>query len=211
MLIVGAKGFAKEVLEICHINNDLENLVFYDDVNIDVGITLFDQFPILKNIEEAEKYFLTIDKRFAIGIGNPLLRKKILDRFIKVGGVVTSTISSRADIGSYNVNIGEGTNILDGVKISNDVIIGCSSIIYYNSIITHDVKIGDFVEISPDVKILGRASIGNFCQLGAGSIILPDISIGNNVILGAGTVVIKDLPDNCTAVGIPSKIIKQNS
>ena len=28
MLIVGAKGFAKEVLEVCHQNNKLENLVF---------------------------------------------------------------------------------------------------------------------------------------------------------------------------------------
>lgn len=72
------------------------------------------------------------------------------------------------------------------------------------------MKIGDFVEISPDVKILGRATIGSFCQLGAGTIILPDIKIGNNVIIGAGTVVTKDLPDNCTAVGVPSKIIKQN-
>lgn len=26
MLIIGAKGFAKEVLEICHQNNDLQNL-----------------------------------------------------------------------------------------------------------------------------------------------------------------------------------------
>ena len=51
MLIVGAKGFAKEVLEICHQNNELENLVFYDDVNDDVNGLLFDKFPILKSID----------------------------------------------------------------------------------------------------------------------------------------------------------------
>lgn len=209
MLIVGAKGFAKEVLEICHEKNELKDLVFYDDVNINGGNLLYDKFPILKTIQEAKNYFKNIDNKFTIGIGNPHLRKKLIEKFLTLGGILTSTISSKADIGSYGIIIGEGANILDGVKISNDVIIGKAPIIYYNSIITHDVSIGDFVEISPDVKILGRATIGDFCQLGSGTIILPDIKIGNNVIIGAGTVVTKDLPDNCTAVGVPSKIIKQ--
>ena len=35
MLIIGAKGFAKEVLEILHQNGQTENLCFYDDVNDD--------------------------------------------------------------------------------------------------------------------------------------------------------------------------------
>jgi hypothetical protein len=32
MLIIGAKGFAKEVLEIFHQQNKLQNIAFYDDV-----------------------------------------------------------------------------------------------------------------------------------------------------------------------------------
>ncbi|MFC3160377.1 acetyltransferase [Chryseobacterium arachidis] len=204
MLIVGAKGFAKEILEICHQKNELKDLVFYDDVNENADL-LYEKFPILKNMEKAEHYFRTVDKRFTLGIGNPYLRKKLADKFIHIRGELSSTISSKADIGSYGIKIGEGANILDGVKISNDVTIGKASIIYYNSIVTHDVTIGDFVEISPDVKILGRVTIGNFCQLGSGTIILPDITIGNHVIIGAGTVVTKDLPDHCTAVGVPSK------
>ena len=35
MLIVGAKGFAKEVLEVLHQLNETEDVVFYDDVNKD--------------------------------------------------------------------------------------------------------------------------------------------------------------------------------
>lgn len=208
MLIIGAKGFAKEVLEICHRNNELANLSFYDDVNKDISGLLFEKFPILKSLTEAEHYFKTVDERFTLGIGNPALRKKLADKFMNIGGKLTSAISSKADIGSYGIEIGDGANILDGVKISNDVKIGRAPIVYYNSIITHDVMIGDFTEISPDVKILGRAKIGDFCQLGSGAVILPDVTIGNHVIIGAGTIVTKDIPDNCTAVGVPSKIIK---
>ena len=75
MLIIGAKGFAKEVLEIAHQLNQLEDLVFYDDVNIDTPEKLFNQFPVLKSFGRAEIYFKNKDKKFSIGIGNPSLRK----------------------------------------------------------------------------------------------------------------------------------------
>lgn len=42
MLIVGAKGFAKEVLEVVYQLNQLDNLVFYDDVNTDAPDKLFE-------------------------------------------------------------------------------------------------------------------------------------------------------------------------
>lgn len=210
MLIVGAKGFAKEILEICHQNNDIQDLVFYDDISKDEINYLYNRFPILKSIEEANEYFNTVDKRFTIGIGNPQLRKRIAEKFKKIGGQLVSTISQKADIGSYDVFIGNGSNILDGVKISNDVRIGKSAIIYYNSIVTHDCILGDYVEISPNVTILGRVSIGNLTHIGAGSTILPDINIGENVKVGAGAVVTKDVPDNCTVVGVPAKVIKKD-
>ena len=81
MLIIGAKGFAKEVLEVCHQNDDTVNLAFYDDINKNIGDKLYDQFPILNSMVQAKQYFETIDNRFTIGIGNPKLRKKMADKF----------------------------------------------------------------------------------------------------------------------------------
>jgi sugar O-acyltransferase (sialic acid O-acetyltransferase NeuD family) len=209
MLIVGAKGFAKEVLEVCHQNNELENLVFYDDINFDIGEKLYDEFPILKSIEQAKDYISNIDNRFTLGIGNPLLRKKLHDKFIQIGGVFSSTISKNTKIGSYDNRIENGCNILAASVISNSVTIGKGCIVYFNTVITHDCTIGDFVQISPSVNILGRVKVGNFTQIGSSSIILPDITIGQNVIIGAGSVVTKDIPDNSLAVGVPAKVVKQ--
>jgi len=209
MLIIGAKGFAKEVLEVCHQNEDNKSIAFYDDVNEDIGDVLYNQFPILHSIEQAKIYFETVDNQFTVGIGNPVLREKLTSKFSAIGGVLTSTISKFSEIGSFEVTIDEGANILSGVKISNSVSIGKCPLIYYNSLITHDVIIGNFVEISPGVTILGRAVVGNLVHIGAGAIILPNVTIGNNVVIGAGSVVTKNLPDNCVAVGIPAKIIKQ--
>lgn len=209
MLIIGAKGFAKEVLEVVYQNKNIDNLCFYDDVNNDAPDFLYGNFPVLKTKEAAINYFNTIDNRFTIGIGNPVLRKKLYDTFTSIGGLFTSTISPLANIGSFDVEIGLGSNVLSGATFSNSVTLGMGCIIYYNSIITHDCIIGDFVEISPNVTILGRCKIGVFTHLGASATILPDVVIGKNVIVGAGSVVTKDIPDNCLVVGVPAMIKKE--
>ena len=210
MLIIGAKGFAKEVLQVLYDSNEFSDVVFYDDVSPIVNDLLFGRFPILKNEADVKNYFSNTTKKFTIGIGKPQLRKILFEKFSNFGGEYTTTISPHTNIGSFDVTIGTGTNILSSVTISNSVKIGKGCLIYYNVVITHDCKIGDFVELSPNAILLGRVKVGDYSHIGANATILPDINIGKNVIIGAGAVVSKDIPDNCVAVGIPAKIIKQN-
>lgn len=209
MLIIGAKGFAKEVLQVLDELKTLDDIVFYDDVNIDSDDVLFGKFPLLKKESEAEFFFKKVTKKFTIGIGNPYLRYKLFEKFSKIGGEYSSTISPNAKIGSYDVEIGNGTNILSNAIISNSVKIGKGCILYYNVIVTHDCIVGDFVELSPNAILLGRVDVGDFSHIGANATIFPNLKIGKNVVVGAGAVVTKDLPDNCCAVGIPAKIIKR--
>lgn len=53
-------------------------------------------------------------------------------------------------------------------------------------------------------------TVGNNVMIGAGAKILGPITIGNNVKIGAGSVVVRSVPDNCTAVGCPAKIVRRN-
>ena len=209
MLIVGAKGFAKEVLEIFHQKGETENLSFYDNVSLDFPDVLYGKFPVLKSEAAASKYFAEQDNRFTIGIGNPVLRRNLYQKFLQLGGKFTAAISIHAEIGNFGVQIGEGCNILGGVRISNDVKLGKGTMVYYNSVITHDVEIGEFCEISPSVNILGRAKIGHFTRIGTGSVIFPDVIVGNNVIIAAGSVVRNNIPDSVMAAGIPAEIKKE--
>ncbi|MDT0552276.1 acetyltransferase [Urechidicola vernalis] len=208
MLVVGAKGFAKEVLEVIMEQDDLKKLVFYDDINRNKK-KLFNEFSILNTVKQVEEFFDKVDNRFTIGIGNPELRKKMYDKFSSKGGVFTSVISANITVGSFDIELKNGINILPGARISNSVCIGKGSLIYYNVVITHDCKIGAFVEIAPNVTVLGRVIIGNNCSIGANTTILPDIVIGNNVVIGAGSVITKSIPDSVMVVGVPGKIIKR--
>lgn len=208
MIVVGAKGFAKEVFEIVFKNKQSESIVFYDDINFNGTKTIFEDYVVLQSIKEAKDYFEKKDNRFTIGVGKPILRKKMFETFSQIGGIPTSTISIDAKIGSKEIIIGVGTTILDGAIISNSVSIGVGCILYYNAILTHDCKIGDYVEISPAAILLGRSNVGSYTQIGANATILPDITIGSNVIVGAGAIVTKNVPDNCVVYGNPAKIIR---
>ena len=208
MLIIGAKGFAKEVLEVFQQLGKTVHLAFYDDVNENVDAFLFDIFPILKNESQVAAFFNANGNEFTIGIGNPLLRYALSKKFEALGGNYCTTISPLALMSSFDVHIGKGTNILMNAVFSNSVTLGKGCLVYYNAIITHDCEIGDFVEISPNVTLLGRCKIGSFTQIGASATILPDVIVGENVIIGAGAVVTKHVPANVVVVGSPARIIR---
>ncbi|TVZ26047.1 sugar O-acyltransferase (sialic acid O-acetyltransferase NeuD family) [Gillisia sp. Hel_I_86] len=210
MLVIGAKGFAKEVLEILHQNNQLNNLHFFDDVNKNIGEYLFDTFPIINSYTHAKTLFKEVAPDFTIGVGNPTVRRKLYQCFVVLGGELTSVISKNAEIGSYDIFIGKGCNILPSAVVANGSILGKGCLIYYNAMVTHDCILGDFVELAPGATILGRVEIGDNCHIGANATLLPNVKIGANVVVGAGAVVTKNLPDNCVAVGIPAKIIKKH-
>lgn len=86
-----------------------------------------------------------------------------------------------------------------GVVIGETATIGDDCIIYHGSTLGGTGK--DKLKRHPD--------IGNNVLVGAGAKVLGPIKIGNNVKIGANSVVLKNIPDNCTVVGIPGKIVKK--
>lgn len=209
MLIIGAKGLAKEVLEVFHQLKQLDKIAFYDDVNQDIGEFMYDTFPILKTEIEVTNFFLKNGNDFTIGIGNPHLRYKLYTKFKNLGGNFTSVLSPLAHIGHYGNKIGVGSNVMTGTIITNDINIGKGTLINLSCTIGHDSIIEDFVELCPDVNVSGNCTIGAYTFIGTNSVVLPNVKIGKNVIIGAGSVVTKDIPDNCMALGIPAKVMKE--
>jgi sugar O-acyltransferase (sialic acid O-acetyltransferase NeuD family) len=212
MLVIGAKGLAKEVLEIIYQEHGdiTDSLRFYDDVNLDGPDMLYGQYPILKSEAAAKAYLVSEDNRFVLGIGNPYLRYKLCCKFEDMGGVLTSTISPGVTKGNHNISIGAGSNVFKHAVISNDVSIGKGVIVYFNSLVTHDVTVGNYVELSPGAVLLGRCSVGDFSHIGSGAIILADVTVGKGVVVAAGAVVTKDVPDNCMVAGVPAQVKKVN-
>jgi len=82
----------------------------------------------------------------------------------------------------------------------NGVVIHEKAVIGVNCMIMQQVTIGQLANE-------GAPVLGTNVYIGAGAKVLGDITIGNNVSIGANAVVLIDVPDNCTAVGVPAKVI----
>lgn len=104
----------------------------------------------------------------------------------------------------YQCDIPMNANISEDVYFCHNafgVVINPNSFVGGGTTIQHSVTIG---EIDTDHK---SPVIGNNVYIGARAVILGDIKIGNNAKIGAGAIVLTDVPENCTAVGVPAKII----
>lgn len=104
---------------------------------------------------------------------------------------------------SFNIEIYLGADIGKGLYL------------HYGPIYIGPTKIGEYCNFSM-MNVIGYGGrddrwglpeIGNRVFFGPGVIATGKIKIGNNVAVGANSVVNKDLPDNCTAAGIPAKVI----
>ena len=84
---------------------------------------------------------------------------------------------------------------LHGIFVSRFAVIGENCWIYQN------VTVGEVDRKAP--------VIGDNCLIGAGAVLIGGITIGNNVRIGAGAVVNTDIPDNCTVVSQPVRILER--
>lgn len=105
-----------------------------------------------------------------------------------------------------------GIEIHPGAQLGKKLFIdhGMGVVIGETTIIGDNVTLFQGVTLGGTGKERGKRhpTIGNNVVISAGAKVLGSITIGNNVIIGAGAVVINSVPDDCTVVGVPGRIVK---
>jgi serine O-acetyltransferase len=105
-----------------------------------------------------------------------------------------------------------GIEIHPGAQIGRRFFIdhGMGVVIGETTIIGDDCLLYQGVTLGGTGKERGKRhpTLGNNVIVSAGAKVLGSITIGNNVVIGAGAVVINPVPDDCTVVGVPGKIVK---
>lgn len=106
---------------------------------------------------------------------------------------------------------------LETIEIEGEIGEGFS--ISHNYAVIHPERAGRNLSVGHGVTIgkgnktvNGRAYpiIGDNVAISTNAVVFGCITIGNDVRIGAGAIVNKDVPDHCTVVGNPFRIIKRN-
>ena len=107
-----------------------------------------------------------------------------------------------------------GVEIHPGATIGRRFVIdhGMGIVVGETTIIGDDCQLYQGVTLGGTGNETGKRhpTLGNNVTVGTGAKVLGNIHIGNNVKIGGNSVVVKDVPDNCTVVGVPGRIIKRN-
>ena len=205
LAILGAGGHAK-VLADCAKNLGWKEIFYFDD-----------SFP--KNSEGFNNLIGTISDFYnhisevsgvIVAIGDNRTRLNITKKLISSNAPLVSLIHPKAFV-SDNVMIGAGSVILSGANVQVDVRIGDAVIINNGSNIDHECEVKSGAHISPGVAVAGNTSIGSCSWVGIGASISQSLQIGDYSIIGAGAAVISHIPNNSKYVGVPARIIHEQS
>lgn len=113
--------------------------------------------------------------------------------------------------------ISQFNRFLTGIEIHPGAKIGEGLFIDHGTgvVIGETTEIGDNVTLYQGVTLGGTGkekgkrhpTIGNNVVISAGAKVLGSFSVGDNVKIGAGSVVLRSVPNNCTVVGVPGRVV----
>lgn len=196
MILYGASGHAKVVIDICEKTNQEITAIIDDNEEIttllEYGVIRFEPFHNKKD-------------NWLISIGNNKIRKKIANKLQCQFGVA---VHPNATI-DKTVKIGKGTVVMAGAVVNSSTQIGKHCIVNTAASIDHDCVVSNFAHISPNATLCGGVTVGEGSHIGAGAVIIPNVKIGKWCTVGAGAVILRNIPDGATVVGNPGKIISK--
>lgn len=107
-----------------------------------------------------------------------------------------------------------GIEIHPGAKIGKGLFIDHGA----GVVIGETTEIGDYCTLYQNVTLGGTGkdvgkrhpTLGNNVMVGAGARVLGPFKIGDNSKIAANAVVLEEVPPNCTAVGVPARVVKRD-
>ncbi|WP_422486836.1 serine O-acetyltransferase EpsC [Gudongella sp. DL1XJH-153] len=131
---------------------------------------------------------------------------RIANRFYKKGNLLLARMISQRARRITGIEIHPGATLGKRLFIDHGmgIVIGETAEVGDNVTIYHGVTLGGIGGSKNEKR---HPTVNDGVVIGAGAKILGPVKIGSNSKIGANSVVLKDVPNGCTAVGAPARLI----
>jgi sugar O-acyltransferase (sialic acid O-acetyltransferase NeuD family) len=205
LIIVGASGFGREVLQWvkhCNIAGADWNIKGF----IDDNLYALDGYECdYKIIDSIKSYEIQQNDYFALAIAMPKVKKVIVETLKAKGAKFATIIHPKAIIGEF-CNLGEGLIATSNAKVSPNVTLG-NFVTLLGSGVGHDAKIADFCTVTGNCSINGHVVLEEGAFIGSNSCIAPGKKVGTWAYVGMGSMVISNVKPDTKVMGNPAKRI----
>jgi len=209
LVIIGARGFGREVYEIALGQPDYQNGVYDIKGFLDDKADALDGLvcpvgghpPILGPVETYEPQ---ADDVFFCALGDSHWRKIYAEKILNKGGTFISLVSKGAYV-SPTAKIGIGCLVDGWTSISCNVEIGDFTVVFPYCNIGHDVRIGRFCMVECYCFFGGYSQIGDGTTMHVRSSIMPRKKIGKDCSVATGAAVMRDFEDGVHLMGNPAR------
>ena len=203
LIIVGASGFGREVVQWVEDINSVEKIWqiegFIDD-NLGALENCRCDYRIIGTIRD---WVPKEDEYFACALAIPAVKRRIVSELKARGAKFATLIHPTALVNKY-ARIGEGVIVTPRSNINADSDVG-DFVSVLGSGIAHDATVGDFSTLSGRCGINGHVKIGKMVYVGSGVSIAPSKIIGDGAFVGIGSVVISNVKPGARVFGNPAK------
>jgi sugar O-acyltransferase (sialic acid O-acetyltransferase NeuD family) len=205
LLIVGAGGFGREVLQWARDSwpdhsGRIAGFLSDDPKRLDgfsTGLTILG--PVASYEKLSGDYLL-------LGIGVAYSRRMVAERLIARGAEFVSLVHPRAVV-AESAWIGQGSIICPYAIVSDSATLGVCVLANYHASLGHDSSAGDFAVLSPYATLGGGATIGQDAFLGLHASVGPGRAVGARSKVSANSCVLSDTPSDSIVYGVPGRIV----
>lgn len=209
IVVVGAGGFGREVLDVIRAINATppeprwKIVGVLDDSPSAENLRLLEQQGIA-HLGRVAPYLDNPRMLYVVGIGSPIVRRAIVERFDAAGWHAATLVHPVATIG-FGVVLGAGTIVCAGARVSTNVAVGRHSHLDVNVSVGHDTRMGDFVRLNPASSVSGDCIVGNDVLIGVGATVLNALTIGGGSTVGGSACVVRDVAPGTLVKGVPAR------
>lgn len=203
LIIVGAGGFGRELLELVKHINAVEkkwNIKGFIDDRLNALEQYECDYEVIGTIQDWEPRNSEV---FACAIAEPGIKERIVHTLKAKGAVFVPVIHPTAWISEF-ANIGEGLVAYPYSTIGPNTYLG-DFVTLLSAAIGHDAIVGKYTTISTHCDITGGVRLGERVFLGSHASITPGRKVGNDVYVCAGSVVMTNIKADIKVMGCPAR------